>query len=111
MDIVEILVSEGAELDVVSSRVTTAIGNAMISRHTDVVMTLLEAGADPNIPRIYGATLLEYAIRNDQLELVEPLLVHGADIGIQGPAALLEATKPISSIWFVKGYYHNLYDT
>ena len=93
MDIVEILVSEGAELDVVSSRVTTAIGNAMMSRHTDVVMTLLEAGAAPNIPRIYGATLLEYAIRNDQLELVEPLLVHGADIGIQGPAALLEATK------------------
>ncbi|MGB7325204.1 MAG: ankyrin repeat domain-containing protein [Rubripirellula sp.] len=50
----------------------------MFARHTDVVKTLLDAGADPNQSDNDGNTPLMIACRAGKLHLVTTLIAHGA---------------------------------
>ena len=60
----------------------TALCNATMSGHSDIVRLLLESGADPNQPEPglapRGSALIGAASRGDE-ELVRLLLAHGAD--------------------------------
>lgn len=60
----------------------TALCNATMSGHSDIVRMLLEAGADPSQPEPglapHGSALIGAASRGDE-ELVRLLLAHGAD--------------------------------
>jgi hypothetical protein len=58
----------------------TALTLATLHGHIDFVTTLLEHGANPNIPKIRGWTALIVAALNNQLALAELLVQHGANV-------------------------------
>ena len=56
--------------------------NAVRSNDVDAVQSLLNDGVDVNATTSDGATVLQWAVHNDQAALVELLLEAGADAGI-----------------------------
>lgn len=80
---VQRLLSAGAKINVraPSIRRYTPLLFAVTGRHTDVVRTLLEAGADPNLGDHQGASPLHHALDtlDDNSEIVRQLVLHGAD--------------------------------
>jgi hypothetical protein len=78
---VELLISAGVELDArteLEKGGNTALLIAAIRSHTGVVLQLLEAGADPDLPDTDGHTPLMVASRAGDVEMVRRLLRHGA---------------------------------
>lgn len=57
-----------------------AVITAAAFSQSEIVGTLLEAGADPNAQGFGGKTLLETAIVNDDPDLVDAVLLAGADV-------------------------------
>jgi hypothetical protein len=49
----------------------------------EIILMLLDAGADPDVPGTFGATILHCAARQQDHDLVERVLAHGADVNIQ----------------------------
>lgn len=74
---------------------TTAINLACKKNHTEGAITLLEAGANPDIPDMYRNNGLVYAAGDNNIELLKCLLKHGAKLTSKwhfGYLALYQAT-------------------
>jgi len=74
---------------------TTAINLACKKNHTEGAITLLEAGANPDIPDVYRNNGLVYAAGANNIELLNSLLNHGAKLTSKwhfGYLALYQAT-------------------
>ena len=57
---------------------------AVYNRHIEIVKTLLEAGANPNILEGEGVTPLVPAVKNEDIKIIKLLLKHGAKIDMKG---------------------------
>ena len=77
------------EIDERDSTGSTALMNAVRDTYNSLVMLLLQRGADPNIPDIYGDSPLDIAKynakRSGNTEIVEMLVAYGAK-GKDGPS-------------------------
>ena len=82
-EIVELLIKSGAPVNAVTHRPNqgsiTALCNAVWANHYEVAEILCKAGADCNMTggRRYR-TLLDYALENSDLEMIDLLVIHGA---------------------------------
>ena len=76
-----LLLSRGADVDAPGTgwMIGTALHSAAAADHTDVMQTLLEAGADPNARQSHGFTPLHAAAQNGNAEGLRLMLAHGAD--------------------------------
>ncbi len=94
-DMVELLLKNGASLDIQNKRGTTALIAATLDGHSDVVRILLENGANINIQDNDGCTALIVASQDGHAETVEELLRHkDIDVNIKnknGSTALVLA--------------------
>ena len=66
-DVVEFLLSKGADANVKDDLNGTALMYAAVSGHAQIVGLLLSHGADPNVQRM-GKTALDFAIQKGQTE-------------------------------------------
>lgn len=77
------------EIDERDSTGSTALMNAVRDTYDSLVMLLLQRGADPNIPDIYGDSPLDIAKynakRNGNTDIVDLLVAYGAK-GKDGPS-------------------------
>jgi len=75
------LLAVGADPCLAARNVTrsTPLHAAVAASRTDVVVLLLDRGADPNARQVGGFTPLHAAARQGQAALVEQLVAHGAD--------------------------------
>ena len=79
VETVRMLVAAGADVNDVAASGTSALVIAAHSGHGPLGIFLLEQGADPNAAGA-GYTALHAAVLRSQVELVEVLLEHGADL-------------------------------
>jgi ankyrin repeat protein/outer membrane protein W len=77
IDIVRILIDRGAKLDLIDSTDYTPLRIAAINRHNDIVILLLEKGADPNIVRSREMSDLPIG---DNIEVARLLLNKGFNV-------------------------------
>jgi uncharacterized protein len=87
-----LLLARGAEVDAFGRgwMTGTALHSAVSRSRSDIVRSLLDAGADPNVRQTAGWTPLHAAAANGDLPSVEPLLEAGAD-----PAATNEEGRSV----------------
>ena len=85
LKVVELLLSKGAKNDVRDERSCTPLMLAAKNRHNDVLMLLIEQGADVSkIGVSWRTTLLSYASKNGYLKVVQLLLRNKhADINVE----------------------------
>ena len=76
--IVRVLLSAGADADDAGPDGVTALMLALIKRHEEIALLLLDAGADPH-PGAVGFTALHLASATGSLAVAEALLARGAD--------------------------------
>ena len=74
-----VLVDAGADVQDTEASGASALVIAAHSAHGPLAIYLLEQGADPNTARA-GYTALHAAVLRSQVQLVEALLEHGADL-------------------------------
>jgi ankyrin repeat protein len=67
------------------------VADAAMKKNREAVRTLLQRKANPNAPQIDGTTALHWAVRVDDLELAEMLIVAGANVS----AATREGVTPL----------------
>ncbi len=79
LDTARVLIEAGADPNDIAAAGTSALVIAAHSGHGPLGVYLLEQGADPNLAEA-GYTALHAAVLRSQVELVEALLDHGADI-------------------------------
>lgn len=84
---VEAQLANGADIDARNGGNEDALMYAMYSGDTDVVTTLLEAGADPNTTDDFG-TVLATAVAYGDYESAKILVENGADPALEGPDGL-----------------------
>lgn len=85
MDIVEILVSYGADVHSKNNEGMTMIHHAALGMNLDVVELLLQKGLDVNAIDHYNRTPIYYLTKlhsNDVIPMIEFLLDNGADVNI-----------------------------
>jgi hypothetical protein len=83
-DITDILLSAGADLNnAAEDRGTSAIIDATMDIHYEIVSYLIDAGADLNMRSKDGQTALILATGDSNLQMVEMLLKAGADADIK----------------------------
>ncbi|KAI9346808.1 ankyrin repeat-containing domain protein [Zopfochytrium polystomum] len=69
------------DVDVANSKGVTPLAAAVMGGHLDCVVALLEAGADPNVERFDGHTLLTFAAANGLVDMIRLLVASGrADV-------------------------------
>ena len=84
MNVVELLLSKGAEIDVEDKNHCTPLMLAAENGHNDISMHLIHHGADIcKMDVFWQATLLSYASENGHLKVVELLLSKGAEIDVK----------------------------
>lgn len=83
IDLVKYLIKNGADINRSNLIGESALYVAGISGHKDIVNFLLNNGADPNVMTMTGPLLYQLAFQNN-IELTELLLDHGANINIKG---------------------------
>ena len=76
--LVQILLKEGADVNLARENGSTPLNAAAINGHSEVVKLLIEAGADVNKPNKYGETPLHLANKCGRTEIVELLKQAGA---------------------------------
>ena len=80
MEALELFLAAGYPIDTDVDGGRTALGSAIMYRHLDVAMYLIEAGADVNIADANNATPLFHAAGNcEAAEVVQALIDAGAD--------------------------------
>ncbi len=67
------------------------VADAAMKGNRDAVRALLQRKADVNVPQIDGTTALHWAVRVDDLELAEMLIIAGANVS----AATREGVMPL----------------
>lgn len=78
VDIVQLLLGGGVQINATSENGTTALMMAARSNHSDAVKVLLKNGADPNIRNESGGTALKWALARNYHDVVELLKSSGA---------------------------------
>lgn len=73
------LLEHGAAVDGTSVNQMAALHRAAILGHVEVVKTLLEADANPNLVDVTGKTALHYACSKGHVEIIKILLDHKAN--------------------------------
>jgi ankyrin repeat protein len=79
LDIIQLLVQHGADINVVSKDLTPLIA-ASSQKRVQVVVCLLKAGADVNAVGSNGHSALAAAVQSNSVAIVQLLLDNGADI-------------------------------
>jgi len=95
-DIVKLLITVGADVNMQDKYSYTALIRAVIEGYTDIVKLLIAASADINTINNKGNTTLIWAVMKGHKEIVKLLISAGADINIQnkdGDTALSIARK------------------
>ena len=87
-EIVELLVSAGADLEATGALRKTALLSAAEGTQTASLRVLIGAGADVNAVDRYGATVLMWATARPSTEAVALLLEAGADVNAQMPTGI-----------------------
>ena len=82
MDIVDLLINNGANVNLKSESGDTALHYAAKKNHIDIVEMLLKNGADINITGYRGLVPLHFAVTFDSVQLSEKLIIHGADVNV-----------------------------
>ncbi|KAI9328641.1 hypothetical protein BDR26DRAFT_873777 [Obelidium mucronatum] len=80
----------------VSALYNSPLFGAIDMGHDDIVLMLLAAGADPNIPMngiAGGRSPLQASVLQGRLALVEPLINYGANVQYQNNAAKRDAIR------------------
>ena len=81
VDVVKLLVEEGAYLEAVGDSGATALMMSAALGHHQVVTQLLTAGADPDTKHKFGGTTaIHFAAEVGRTEVIEILCQHGADV-------------------------------
>lgn len=81
VDVVRLLLEteKDMKVDELGGRVhSSALHVATYRDHINIVKLLLARGADPNLPNIVGESPIEWAMRNQNQEMIDLLLQHGA---------------------------------
>jgi ankyrin repeat protein len=84
LDIVELLVANGADINYANRNGLTALHAASYGNHLDVVKFLLEKGADINAIERKGKTPLYYAAITDAADTAQFLIANNADVNARG---------------------------
>lgn len=79
IDVARVLIEAGADVNNTSASGTSALVVAAHSGHGPLGIFLLEQGADPDAAEA-GYTALHAAVLRSQVQLVDALLSHGADV-------------------------------
>ncbi|ETM01912.1 hypothetical protein L917_01542 [Phytophthora nicotianae] len=79
VDILELLIARGADLELANSNDLTALHAAIDEKREATALALARHGACANNVGLFGRTPLQCAILRDMLEVTEVLLAHGAD--------------------------------
>jgi ankyrin repeat protein len=79
-NLTEILIQNGADLEVRNRAGQTPLSFAVIHAKIDTVKALIEAGADVNSCTYSAWTPLHYASEEGSLDMIQLLIDHGADI-------------------------------
>ncbi len=92
LDAVRVLLAAGANVDDAGPDGVTALMLALIKRHEEIALFLLDRGADPN-PGDTGYTALHLASATGDLAVTEALLAGGADpnVRVERPQRLTNA--------------------
>ncbi len=92
LDAVRVLLAAGANVDEAGPDGVTALMLALIKRHEEITLFLLDQGADPN-PADAGYTALHLATATGQLAVAEALLARGVDpnVRLERPQRLTNA--------------------
>ncbi|KAJ5688673.1 NACHT nucleoside triphosphatase [Penicillium macrosclerotiorum] len=99
IDIVHLLLSWGADVNVCGGRFGTALQAASDQGHLEIVQLLLSQGANVNICSGRLGTALQAASLRDNIEIVQLLLSRGADVNVCGRfGTALQAASPMA-IW------------
>jgi ankyrin repeat protein len=80
---VQVLISNGADVNATSPARIAVIHSAAASRNADIVRLVLQAGADPNVQQQRGYTALHEAAMHNSVERAQALLDAGADRSIR----------------------------
>ncbi|KAF1783647.1 Ankyrin repeat-containing domain [Phytophthora cactorum] len=79
VDILELLIAHGADLELTNSNDLTALHAAIDEKRSATAIALARHGACANNIGLFGRTPLQCAVIRDMLEVTEILLAHGAD--------------------------------
>ena len=94
-EMIEYLISQGADVNAVSNNGTTAFMGTAIEERVDVARILLQNGAKVNVRTTdYGDTAIYRAVERDRYDFLEFLLSVGVDINAQddfGVSPLMKA--------------------
>ena len=82
-DIVEKIISSGADVNIKNGNGVTALMFASLNGHTDIVKKIISSGADVNIKDGNGVTALMFASQNGHTDIVKELISSGADVNIK----------------------------
>lgn len=82
MDIVDLLISNGANVDLKSESGDTALHYAAQKNHIGIAEMLLKNGADINLKGYRGLVPLHFAVTFDSVQLCEKFIIQGADVNV-----------------------------
>ena len=82
VEVVKLLISSGADVNVKDANSFNALGGALSRGHQEILKLLIAAGADVNaeVDKFGGATPLHIAAQDGYKEIAELLIAKGADV-------------------------------
>lgn len=91
-EIVQLLVENGADVNIFVDEGYTALAEAVNGGHYQVVAYLLDLGVNPN-QLVSGVTPIFFAAQSGRPDIVELLLQYGADPNYQSHSSILGETR------------------
>jgi len=82
IDIIDCLISNGADIDAITSEGNTALHIAIEKKNSSIIRTLLDKGANPNLINNAGSSPLHIAavLGDDNISITKVLVEYGADV-------------------------------